>query len=147
MLESVGRVFADGAIDIEFRRLFGTFDGPAVTSAVAALPTYPFQRKRHWVSGDSQLWPLDHNDGLDAPVQDSSTDGQDPRARPLSSAATESLYVSEWEERALAADDPTLCATDLGHAVVFAETAGYLGLAIATSLAECVGTSFVVVAY
>jgi acyl transferase domain-containing protein len=91
MLESVGRVFADGAIDVEFTRLVGVAFGGAATAAAtnaaaAVLPTYPFQRKRHWVSsGDTRdrdpvwtaLWPAEHTQAIEhqsAPA--SSSDGR-----------------------------------------------------------------------
>ena len=64
LLESVGRVFTDGAVEIEFARLFTASSATATATftakAAAMLPTYPFQRKRHWVSEGSDgrvLWP------------------------------------------------------------------------------------------
>jgi acyl transferase domain-containing protein/acyl carrier protein len=124
MLESVGRVFADGAIDIEFRRLFGTFDGPAVTSAVAALPTYPFQRKRHWASGKAgdRLWPSGYvwpGQSVSFTTTSSSSSSDEEQQR---QGIAGLLYEVVWEEKKDAHEATMVVATcSGGTAVVLAE--------------------------
>jgi acyl transferase domain-containing protein len=107
MLESVGKVFVDGAIDVEFAKLVDAAFGGAATAAAtsvaaAMLPTYPFQRKRHWVSGGSvgdrdptrtALWPAELTQAIEhqsAPPSSSSSNHSNDIGR--------LLYEVVWQE-------------------------------------------------
>jgi polyketide synthase 12/polyene macrolide polyketide synthase/epothilone polyketide synthase D len=52
-LGSLGKLYTDAGVNIELGTLYGGAADDDLGAAAAHLPTYPFQRKRFWVTGGS----------------------------------------------------------------------------------------------
>jgi acyl transferase domain-containing protein/acyl carrier protein len=149
MLASVGRLYEDGAVELDLARVITTGDvaaaagdgvvavGAAAREVAASLPTYPFQRRRHWVVTAAAAATLASSE--------SSAVERTHEGEQRGDSALEHVYAVEWEERPLEEEEDD-DDDDHGHEAETKAKAGAVVLladstGVAERLAEALATA------